>query len=283
MTEWFDEDDSSGFIIRYAVEREIHREKTEFQDLVIFEHARFGRALALDGIVQTTEADECAYHEMIAHVPLLAHGAVRRLLVIGGGDGGALREALRHPLTAATMVELDRAVVDCCRTHMPALSDGAFEDPRLELLFEDGVAFVARDGPSFDAILIDSTDPLPGPGEVLFTEAFYRNCKRRLSPGGVLVSQLGMPFLYPEAVSRAAANLKACFADVTFYLVAVPAFAGGYMAFAWASDDPSLREVPQATLAQRQRAVGLSPRFYTPAFHRAAFVLPETIAALLPT
>ncbi len=283
MTQWFDEDDAADMVIRFQVEREVHRETTAFQDLVIFDHRRFGRILALDGIVQTTEADECAYHEMIAHVPLLAHGRAKRVLVIGGGDGGTLREIFKHPLEAVTLVELDQAVVKCCREHLPALSAGAFEDPRLEMRFEDGVKFMAESEQTFDLILVDSTDPLPGPGEVLFTEAFYANCKRRLSPGGLVISQLGMPFLYPEAVAKAGRNLKTVFADVTYYIVAVPVFAGGYMAFSWATDDRTLRDVPLAALEQRQAAVGLNPRFYTPGFHQAAFTLPATIAELVPT
>ena len=283
MPQWFDEDDADDFVIRFRVEREIHRQTSPFQELVIFDHRRFGRTLALDGIVQTTEADECAYHETIAHVPLLAHGRAKRVLVIGGGDGGTIREVLKHTVEAVTLVELDKAVVDNCRAHMPALNDGAFDDPRLEMRFEDGVKFMAESRETFDLILVDSTDPLPGPGEVLFTERFYADCKRRLAPGGVVVSQLGMPFLYPDAVARAGRNLKASFADVTYYLVAVPAFAGGYMAFSWASDDPGLRTVSQDTLAQRHAAAGLATRFYTPAFHRACFALPATIAALVPT
>ncbi|MEM7222994.1 MAG: polyamine aminopropyltransferase [Pseudomonadota bacterium] len=283
MTQWFDEDDAADLIIRFQVEREIHREKSPFQDLVIFDHKRFGRTLALDGIVQTTEADECAYHEMIAQVPLLAHGAAERVLVIGGGDGGTLREVFKHPVEKVTLVELDERVVVCCREHLPALADGAFEEPRLEMRFEDGVKFMAESQESFDLILVDSTDPLPGPGEVLFTESFYADCKRRLNPGGIVISQLGMPFLYPEAVAKAGRNLKSVFADVTFYIVAVPVFAGGYMAFSWASDDPALRQVPEAKLAERHQALGLKTRFYTPAFHRAAFALPADIAALVPT
>ena len=283
MSQWFDEDEAADMVIRFRVEREIHRETTAFQELMIFDHKRFGRTLALDGIVQTTEADEYSYHEMIAHVPLLAHGRAKRVLVVGGGDGGTLREIFKHPLEAVTLVELDRAVVDCCRAHLPALSAGAFEDPRLEMRFEDGVKFMAESDETFDLILVDSTDPLPGPGEVLFTEAFYADCKRRLAPGGIVISQLGMPFLYPDAVAKAGRNLKSVFADVTYYIVAVPVFAGGYMAFSWASDDPDLRKVPAATLTQRQEAAGLKTRFYTPGFHQAAFALPATIAELVPT
>lgn len=281
MPDWFDETDAEDLIIRFATEGIAARERTAFQDLVIFDTPRFGRALALDGIVQLTESDEFYYHEMIAHVPLLAHGRARRVLVIGGGDGGAIREVLRHEVDEVVMVELDPHVVEACREHLPAVNAGAFEDPRLELRFEDGVAYVAQCDRQFDVILVDSTDPVPGPGEVLFGEPFYRDCKRILAPGGILVSQLGVPFLYSEAVRGARRRLARCFADVTFYIVAVPVFAGGYMAFGWASDDRGLRDLPAETLAGRLAVTGIETRFYTPAFHRASFVLPRPIAELL--
>ena len=281
MTEWFEETDSEDLVIRLAIDGVVARRRTEFQDLVIFDSLRFGRALALDGIVQTTEADEFVYHEMMAQVPLLAHGAARRVLVIGGGDGGTVREVLRHDVEAVTMVELDRQVVELCREHLPGLNAGAFDDPRLELRFEDGVQFVKDCRSSYDLILVDSTDPLPGPGEVLFSESFYADCKRIMAPGGVLISQFGMPSLYPEAVRGALRRLAGVFADVTCYLVAVPVFAGGYMAFGWASDTPELRQTPTEILGQRYAAAGLDTRFYTPDFHQAAFVLPKPIAALL--
>ena len=281
MPDWFDETDAEDLIIRFAVDSVVIRERTEFQDLAIFDSPRFGRVLALDGIVQLTEADEYVYHEMIAHVPLLSHGQARRVLVIGGGDGGAIREVLKHGVEEVVMVELDRKVVEACREHLPSVSAGAFEDPRLELRFEDGVAYVAKCERPFDVILVDSTDPLPGPGEVLFGEPFYRDCKRILTQDGILISQFGMPFLYPELVRDARRRLALSFEDATFYIVAVPVFAGGYMAFGWACDSRSRREPPVETLAERLSLTGIETRFYTPAFHRAAFVLPRQIAALV--
>jgi spermidine synthase len=250
MPGWFDETDAEDLIICFAVEGVVTRERTDFQDLAIFDSPGFGRVLALDGIVQLTEADECVYHEMIAHVPLLAHGRARRVLVIGGGDGGTVREVLKHDVDEVVTVELDRQVVEACREHLPSVNDGAFEDPRLELCFEDGVNYVA-------------------------------NCERILTTDGILISQFGMPFLYPDAVRDALRRLALAFEDATFYIVAVPVFAGGYMAFGWACDSRSLREPPVESLAERLSLAGIETRFYTPAFHRAAFVLPRQIAALL--
>ena len=282
MSEWFEETEVGGFALKLAVEQYVCRQRTEFQDLAIFDTELFGRALALDGIVQTTEKDEAAYHEMIAQVPVLAHGGVRRALIIGGGDGGALRELLKHrDIEKVTLVELDRQVVELCREHLPKLSAGAFDDPRAEILFDDGIAYVAGCRETFDLILVDSTDPLPGPGEVLFSDPFYADCKRLLGEDGVLITQFGMPSIYPEPTRAALGRLKRHFADVALYAVAVPSFAGGYMAFGWAGDRPDLRRISTETLANRYDAANLATSFYTVDFHRASFALPRPIAALL--
>ena len=161
---WFDEalysgQHDQGYTQRIKVERVIYQGRTKFQDLTIFENPSLGRVLVLDGIVQTTEGDEFIYHEMMAHVPLLAHGRVKEVLIVGGGDGGVLREVLRHPIRRATMVELDRGVIDLCREHMPALSGGAFDDKRTDLMISDGVRFVAETDRRFDAIIVDSHGP----------------------------------------------------------------------------------------------------------------------------
>lgn len=281
MTDYFVEFDDTGVTLRVAVEAVLHEGRSDYQDLLVFESPMFGRTLALDGIIQTTERDEAIYHEMLVHVPMLAHGAARRVLIIGGGDGGALREVLKHPVEQVTMVELDQAVVETSKQFLPSLHAGGFEDPRLTLLFADGVKFAAESAERFDVILVDSTDPLPGPGEVLFSEAFYGDCRRLLNPGGILITQFGVPFLYPEAVRGAFTRLAAGFADATLYIVTLPSFAGGYMAFGWASDDTGARQHTTETLTARYASAGLDTRAYTPAFHQAAFVLPRNIAALM--
>ncbi|MDA0342023.1 MAG: polyamine aminopropyltransferase, partial [Proteobacteria bacterium] len=179
--EWFEEALHPGLTQGLSMDRILFREKTELQDLVIFENRIFGRVLALDGVVQTTEGDEFIYHEMLSHVPILAHGAASRVLIIGGGDGGMAREVLKHPgVRTVTMVEIDPSVIELCRNHLPSISAGAFDDPRLDLVIADGAAFVEVTNDRWDVIIIDSTDPL-GPGEVLFGERFYRGCKRCLT------------------------------------------------------------------------------------------------------
>ncbi|MGB0683151.1 MAG: polyamine aminopropyltransferase [Magnetovibrionaceae bacterium] len=270
-----------GYGQRFLVDRVVYRDKTEFQDLIVFETPLYGRVMALDGVIQLTEKDEYCYHEMLVHVPLFAHGAAKSICVVGGGDGGMLREALRHPgIERAVLVELDRTVIDVCREHLPSLSDGAFDDPRVEVVIADGVKFMAEPGETFDVMIIDSTDPI-GPGEVLFTESFYADCKKHLNPGGILVTQNGVPQFQPEEVTNSFQRLSPSFKDVGFYLTVVPTYVGGFMALGWATDDERLRQVPVEVLADRVAKAGFETRYYTPEVHRAAFALPRFVKDLM--
>ncbi len=273
---WFDETLHTGCYQRLEITRVLYEGKTGHQGLVIFENPFFGRVLALDGIVQTTERVEFFYHEMLVHVPLLAHGSAKRVLIIGGGDGGSLREALRHPIETAVMVELDRTVVDLSKEHMPKLSDGGFDNPRTELLIGDGLKYVEETVQRFDIIIVDSTDPI-GPGEVLFGEEFYRNCKHCLTDGGVLVTQSGVPFFQADEVRKSWRHLRKVFDDASFYTVPVPTYVGGAMTLGWASDNPALRRTAVETLTARYRSLDIETRYYTPEIHVAAFALPPYI------
>lgn len=281
---WFDErlypDGALGYTQRFEITRVVCERTSEFQDITIFETPAFGRVLALDGVVQTTEKDEFAYHEMLAHVPMFAHGNAKRVLIVGGGDGGVLREVLRHAsVDAATLVDIDRLVVDVCREHMPSLSDGAFDDSRAHLVIADATRFVAQTTDRFDVVIVDSTDPL-GPGEALFTEAFYADCKRRLASNGVLVTQNGVPFLQADELASSMRKLKTLFGDVTAYLAVVPTYVGGFTAFGWASDNADLRRLPETAIADRFVHSEIETRYYGPAVHVAAFSLPRYIERL---
>ncbi len=281
MSRWYAEEPYRGSRLQLRIDALLHEDRTEHQHLIVFENEAFGRVLALDGIVQTTERDEFIYHEMFVHVPVLAHGAVRRVLIIGGGDGGSLEETLKHRgIEQATMVELDPGVVELSRRLLPSIGGGAFDDPRTELIFGDGLDFVARRERRFDVIIVDSTDPV-GPSTVLYTEAFYRDCKACLEPGGILVTQNSIPFLQPEVIGEPIAALTRQFADATCYLAAVPSYFGGVMAFGWASDDPASRAVPVEELEKRYREAGLATDYYTPEVHKAAFALPHHVARLI--
>ena len=277
MAEWYEEAYHPHWRQRFEVARYVYRGRTECQEALIFESPLFGRVLVLDGIVQTSERDEFIYHEMITHVALMAHGAARDVLIVGGGDGGTLEEVLKHRGVArATMVELDPGVVELARRHLPDISRGAFDDPRTELIFGDGVQFVADTAQRFDLIIVDSTDPF-APGEALFTESFYANCRARLRPGGIVVAQCGNPFMERERVRACLARLGNLFRDASFILTSVPGYLGGPFLFAWAADDPDQRRLSLAELAARPLPDGL--RCYTPAVHVAAFVHPPWLSA----
>jgi len=266
-----------GYGQRFRIDRVLHEVRTEHQHLIIFENARMGRVMALDGVVQTTEADEFIYHEMLTHVPILAHGLARRVLIVGGGDGGILREVCKHrSVEQITMVEIDETVVQLCKALLPNHSSGAFEDPRLSLVIEDGMRFVADCEEKFDVIISDSTDPV-GPGEVLFSENFYQACRRCLNEGGILAAQNGTPFLQLGEVQTTARRMHGLFADWHFYQAAVPTYIGGAMTFAWGACDSASRKVPLDTLTQRLAGSGIVTRYYNAHVHCGAFGLPQYV------
>lgn len=277
---WYEEMLHANLRERLRVSRILHEADTGLQKLIIFENPTLGRVMALDGVIQTTEGDEYAYHEMLAHVPILAHGSVERVLVIGGGDGGCLEEVLKHPVKRAVMVEIDRAVVEMSREHLPMICGDAFDDSRAEIIFDDGAKFVRDTDERFDVIIVDSPDPV-GPAEVLFGEEFYAACRARLTPGGIVVAQNGVPFLQPDELRNTRRRLSSLFADVAFYVTVVPTYHGGFMALAWATDEPAHRAVTSDALDERFRAAGIATRYYNPSVHSAAFALPNFIRDLL--
>jgi spermidine synthase len=275
--EWFEEDYHPHWRQRMEVERVLLRRHTGLQEALVFENPTLGRVLVLDGIVQTSERDEFIYHEMISHVPIMAHGAARDVLIIGGGDGGALEEVLKHrSVERATMIELDPGVVEIARTQLPRINRGAFDDPRAEIVFADGVAFVAESDRQFDVIILDTTDPM-GPGEVLFTEDFYADCRARLRPGGILVGQAGNPVSEPDRIRACRDRLGRVFRDASFILSSVPAYLGGPFVFAWGCDDPAKRRLSADELRLRPCPAGL--RCYSAAVHAAAFVHPPWLVS----
>lgn len=262
---------------QFAVDEVLFEHQTDHQHLVIFKNQQWGTVMALDGVIQTTEKDEFVYHEMMTHVPILAHGSVQKVLIIGGGDGGILREVLRHKaVERVVQVEIDQAVIDMCVQYLPGHSAGAFNDPRAEVIINDGVDFVADCEEQFDVIISDSTDPI-GPGEVLFTSAFYQGVKRCLNPGGIFVAQNGVSFMQLDEVTTTHQRLSPQFNQVAFYTAAVPTYVGGVMTFAWATDNPDLTRVDSQTITQRFQESGLQCRFYQPELHIGAFALPRYI------
>ena len=270
---------------RFLVTRELARVKSEFQDIAIFESFSHGRVMVLDGVIQITEADEFVYQEMLTHVPLLAHGSAADVLIIGAGDGGVLRRVLQHPTTQrAVMVEIDGEVIRLAKQFLPAIAGPAWTDPRAQVIVGDGIDYVKRaPDASFDVIIVDSTDPI-GVGEVLFTDDFYRNCARILTPRGLVVNQCGVPFMQPDELRETSLRRREFFPHVTAYVAAVPTYVGGFMTLGWAAKDAALAATPLETIRARAERAGLagSTNYWTPEIHCGAFNLPPYIARHLP-
>ncbi len=271
--------DEFGFRMTFAVERVLYEMQTEHQHLVLFEHKLFGKVLMLDGATQVTTRDEFIYHEMMTHVPIFAHGRAREVLIVGGGDCGIAEEVLKHTSVARlTQVEIDASVVEFSKEHFPEFTGPVLSDQRFDLIIDDGMNYVAGTDRRFDVIIVDSTDP-QGPGKVLFTYDFYAACKRCMAPGGVMVTQNGVPFLQPDELISSVGHFRKLFADGGCYVAAIPTYVGGHMAMGWAADDAQLRHVGVETLAARYAAAGRFPtKYWTPEVHKAAFALPRFIA-----
>jgi spermidine synthase len=265
----------------FRVDKLYFENKTDHQHLVIFENARFGRVMALDGIIQTTQVDEFIYHEMLTHVPLLAHGIVKDVLIVGGGDGGMLREVCKHKTVEhITQVEIDDQVIEMCKQYLPEHSNGAYDDPRVNIIIDDGAHFVNTTDHRFNVIISDSTDPI-GPGGALFTSDFYTACKKCLKPDGILVTQNGVAFMQPDEVNTTYKRLQPHFKDHTFYSAAIPTYIGGIMTFAWGTDNTQARQLPVETLQQRYQAANIKTRYYNPAIHLASFALPQYVLDII--
>ena len=275
---WFEETLHDDVRVSFRADAVLHEEKSAHQHLALIRNPTFGEVLLLDEVTQVTARDEFIYHEMLAHVPLCAHGAAREVLIVGGGDGGLAEEVLKHPGVArVTLVEIDRAVVDFAKEHFAAMSRAAFADPRLDVVIADGRAFAAETDRRFDVVLVDSTDPI-GPGAVLFTAEFYRDLARCLNAGGVVATQNGVPFLQPREFQMGLGNLKRVFADATAYVIAVPTYFGGHMTLGFAGTPAPRPDLD--TLERRFADLGLDTRYYTPEVHQAAFALPRFIRDL---
>lgn len=283
---WLDEALYADWGQRFRVKRELARVTSAFQDIVLFESVSHGRVLVLDGAVQLTEADEFVYSEMLAHVPLLAHGAARRVLIVGAGDGGVLRRVLQHRgVERAVLAEIDGEVVRLAREHMPGVGGPAWTDKRAEIVIGDGIDYLRRAADnSFDAVVVDSTDPV-GAAQPLFSDAFYADCARVLGRRGVLVNQCGVPFMQGEELRENSRCRARHFRHVTAYVAAVPTYVGGLMTLGFASQAPDLDQVPATTIRARAEAAGILglTGYWTPEMHAGAFSLPPYIQRCLPT
>ena len=253
----------------FKIKKVLFDRRSKFQKIEIIENETYGRVLLLDGLVQTTEKDEFFYHEMLVHPAMASHIRPKTVLIIGGGDGGALREALRYPVERARLCEIDGQVIEACRTHFDWLKP-AFEDGRAELVIGDGNVFIRNTKEKFDVILVDSSDPV-GPSTILHSRVFYEKLKTRLAPGGIVAAQAGSQVLHLEEHREKSVFLKKLFKYASFYLGPVPTYPVGMWCYNFLSDavDP---------LAKKKLKVPGGLKYYNPEIHRAAFALPNFLA-----
>jgi len=277
MEVWFTELQCSGLKITCKVLQTLHREITPFQEIAVLDTELFGRMLVLDGAIQATIADEFVYHEMLAHVPICSHPQPKDVLIIGGGDGGCAREVLRHQrLNSVTQVEIDQRVVEVSRHFLPELAC-SFDNPRMSLRFEDGIAFIKEREASFDVILVDAPDPV-GVAAGLFSQEFYESIYRALRPDGIFAAQTESPFLNKELIGRVYGSVRSIFPVARLCLANIPTYPSGLWSFTLGSKQYDPAQGPAAT-AEDMANQGL--RYYTPEMHRAVFVLPPFVQALL--
>jgi spermidine synthase len=274
MDLWFRELQTEDLALGLRVRSVLRRERTPYQELAVLDTYEFGRMLVLDGAIQLTERDEFLYHEMLAHVPLFAHPHPRRVLIVGGGDGGTLREVLKHPeVEAVTLCDIDERVTAAARELLPTLAVG-FDDPRVTVRHEDGVAFVAAHEAAFDVVLVDSTDPV-GAGAGLYQAAFFASLRRALATPGIVCQQsesplsLAEPFLMVQKGMRAAFGPKA----VAVYLGFMPTYPNGLWTYSLAGQGVE-------DFAPR-RPLRFPTRYYTEAIHRGALAVPPFVRELL--
>lgn len=281
MERWISETFHPDWRTTIRADKVLHEVKTEHQDLIIFENAFWGTVLMLDGVCQLTTRDEFVYHEMMAHIPLTALENPRNVLIVGGGDGGVLREVLKHPsIESVTLVEIDQSVIDTSIKYYPVIGKDALSDSRTRIVITDGRKFVAETDERFDVVIADSSEPI-GPSAVLHTLEFFKDCRRILRDGGIVITQSGLPFHVPSHLESTVKAFSSLFADAQPYAFTQPCYFGGEFAAAWGTDDTSLRRQPLETIAKRASERRLSTRYWTPAMQQAVFMLPGYIQAIV--
>ena len=281
MELWFSEFHSKDVKFSVRIDKQLYSGKSDFQRIDVYDSDEFGKFFTLDGYIMITEKDEFIYHDMIVHVPMATNPNIENVLVIGAGDGGTVRELVRYKsIKKIDMVEIDRMVVDVCREYFPDSTCG-LDDPRVNLLFEDGLKFISDKVNEYDLIIVDSTDPI-GPGEGLFTSEFYGNCFKSLKRDGILVNQHESPFYdeYSRLMQRAHKRIREFFPISKVYQVHIPTYASGHWLFGFASKtyDP-VKDLD----ADKWNALGLATRYYNTDIHKGAFAIPNYVKELLDT
>ncbi|NLL06307.1 MAG: polyamine aminopropyltransferase [Clostridiaceae bacterium] len=274
MDLWYTEFQTPNVGITCKTKKTYHTEKTEFQELALIETEQFGKMLVLDGTVQTTIEDEFVYHEMISHVPLFTHKNPKKVLVIGGGDGGAIREIIKHPsVEKAVLCEIDGRVIEVSKEYLPEISC-ALSDKRVEVLVADGIKYVQENKGEFDVIMVDSTDPV-GPAVGLFAVDFYKAIYEALKEDGIFVAQTESPFFHKELIKSVYKDVSSIFPITRLYTCAIPTYPSGFWSFTMGSKkydplDTDISNIPE-----------LDTKYYCPQIHKAVFALPKFAADLV--
>lgn len=276
---WFNEFHTEHVTFSFRVDRQLLQKTSDFQRIEILETPEFGRVLILDGIIMCTEKDEFIYHDMIVHVPMAVHPEVKKVLLIGGGDGGALRELCRYEtIESIEIVEIDLDVVNAAKEFLPTMAT-SYDDPRVNLIIADGLRYVRRKENVYDLIIVDSTDPF-GPGESLFTKEFYGNCYKSLKDDGILVNQHESPFYGQEAREARLTHrrMKSVFDLSRIYQAHIPTYPSGHWLFGFSSKglDP-IKDFD----AERWNALGLRTKYYNTDIHVGSFMLPNYVLELI--
>ncbi len=266
-----------GFGVTMETSNVLYSAKTEYQTIDILETHGLGKVLLLDGLVMTTERDEFFYHEMISHIPMNSHPNPERVLVIGGGDGGTVREVLKHDtVKEVVLCEIDGMVIDACKKYLPSIA-GMLDDERVNIQVRDGIDYISQQEDAFDIILIDSTDPM-GPGEGLFTEEFYSNVNKALKEGGIMSAQSESPFVNQRQMKMMYPLLRKAFPKVSTFLGPIPTYPGGYWSWAFCSNTVE----PLSFIAEdRVQKIAKQAKLYNLDIHKAAFALPNFVKKLV--
>jgi len=269
---WFSEIDEQwpGVALSLRIRKVLHEGRTKYQDIAFYETETFGRMMTLDGVIQITERDEFAYQEMIAHIPLFAHPNPERVLVIGGGDGGVLREVAKHEVVRRIdLCEIDEGVITESKKWLPTAAVG-YDNPKVRVHVDDGAAFVKGKEAAWDVIIVDSSDP-EGPAHVLFEAPFYRDLHRALADGGLVCSQAESLWLHGDLIRRLVRMSREIFPSVEYAFTTIPTYPSGQIGFMLSSRGGSARRPVRPVPEDLQAGL----RYYTPRIHEASFVLPR--------
>lgn len=276
--EYYKEITPAGFGIAIKVKEVLFSDQSPFQKVEILDSdSALGKILTLDDLMMTTEGDEYFYHEMISHIPMMNHKCPKSVLVIGGGDGGTVREVLKHDtVERVVLCEIDGMVIDACKKYLPTIA-GKLDDSRVEILIEDAIEYIKNRENEFDIVLIDSTDPM-GPGEGLFTEEFYTNVKKSLKKGGIVAAQSESPVVNKEEIKKMYNLLKKVFPITSTFTSPIPTYPGGYWAWAFCSEEVE----PLSYIDERRcEEITKTSKIYNKEYHLARFALPNFLKELL--